>query len=69
MMVSVKVSIGFTVLTVLFNLYAMQRGVPVVGGEHRSLLDDLAAMPRIIAGFVAAGPLALWRLWRKNVGR
>lgn len=66
MMTSVSVSIGFSVLTVLFNLYAMRHGVLIADREHTSLLKDLVAMPRIIAGFVAAGPLAVWRLLRRR---
>jgi hypothetical protein len=64
MMISVSVSIGFSIVTVLFDLYAMRRGVLVVNSEHTSLLRDFAAMPRIIVGFVAAAPLGLWRLFR-----
>jgi hypothetical protein len=67
---SVSVSIGFSMATVLFNLYAMRRGVLIVNGErHRTLLEDLAMMPRIIAGFVAAGPLALWRFAERYLMR
>jgi len=66
MFMSVSVSIGFSVVTVLFNLYAMRHGVLVVDGEHTSLLKDLMSMPRIIAGFVTAAPLGLWRIWRRR---
>lgn len=66
MITSVSVSIGFSIVTVLFNLYAMRHGVLVVDGEHKTLLEDLVAMPRIIAGFVAAAPLGLWRLLRRR---
>ena len=59
---SVGASIGFTVVSVLFNLYAMRRGVLVVEGNPSTLWRDMTMMPRIIAGFVAAGPVALWRL-------
>ena len=53
-------------MTVLFNLYAMRHGVLVVDNSHTTLLQDLAVMPRIIAGFVAAGPLWLWRPLRRR---
>jgi hypothetical protein len=66
MMTSVSVSIAFSVVTILFNLYAMRRGVLVVDGGGQTLLEDFAMMPRIVAGFVAAGPLALWRLMRRE---
>ena len=66
LMTSVSVSIGFSVLTVLFNLYAMRHGVLIADREHKSLLKDFAAMPRIILGFIAVVPLWLWRLWRRG---
>jgi hypothetical protein len=64
---SVAASVAFTILSALFNLYVMRRGVLVVGeAEDKTLLQDLAAIPRLIAGFVAAGPLALWRMLRRT---
>jgi hypothetical protein len=64
---SIGVSVGFTVISALFNLYAMRRGVLVVGGQgSQTLIEDLAALPRIFAGFISAGPLALWRLLRRS---
>ncbi len=50
--ISVAVSISFTIISTLFNLYAMRRGVLVVGDRARTLLEDLAAMPLLILGFV-----------------
>jgi hypothetical protein len=50
---SVIVSIGFTVISNLFNLYVMQRNALVVGDEGDSLWKDMARMPRLIGGFVA----------------
>lgn len=58
---SVLASIGFTVLSTLFNLYAMRQGVLVVDQGGKPLLDDLAAMPRVVVGFVAIGPVLVWR--------
>lgn len=58
---SIRASITFTVIATLFNYYAMRHGVLVVGEGRRSFLQDMKAMPRIIGGFLAAGPLALWR--------
>ena len=54
-------SVIFTVLSTLFHLYAMRRGVLIVGSEGRSFAADFRAMPRIVARFVAAAPIALWR--------
>ena len=63
---SIVCSVIFTMLSTLFNLYAMRRGVLVVGAEGRSFADDVRALPRIVGGFVACGPLALWRLARRS---
>jgi hypothetical protein len=59
---SLIASVGFTVVSTLFNLYAMRRGALIVGANAGSVSADLRRMPALIAGFVAAGPLALWRL-------
>jgi hypothetical protein len=61
---SIISSVIFTVLSTLFHLYAMRRGVLIVGSEGRSLAADFRAMPRIVAGFLAVAPIALWRLSR-----
>jgi hypothetical protein len=58
---SIVSSMSFTVVSTLFNFYAMRRGTLVVGKNATSLAADLLAMPRTIAGFVAAGPLWLRR--------
>jgi len=58
---SVISSISFTVVSTLFNLYAMRRGIMVVGKRSASLAADLRAIPSAIAGFVAVLPLWLWR--------
>jgi hypothetical protein len=50
---SIIVSVCFTVISNLFNLYVMQRNALVVGKQGDSLLRDMARMPRLIAGFIA----------------
>jgi len=61
---SMLASICFTAVTTLFNLYAMRQGALVVGSEADSVLSDLKRMPRLILGFVSAGPIALYSwLW------
>lgn len=65
---SIIASICFTGISTVFNLYAMRRGVLVVGEERRSLWQDLRAMPRIIAGFLTEGPVRVWRLARGRGG-
>jgi hypothetical protein len=59
---SIVSSVVFTIISTLFNLYAMRRGVLIVGSGGRSLRADFRALPRIIGDFVAAGPLSLWRI-------
>jgi hypothetical protein len=59
---SIAVSVCLTALSTLFTWYAMRKGALLVAGEGDSLGRDMLRMPRIIAGFVAAAPLALWRL-------
>ena len=61
---SVAASVSFTALATAFNLYAMRRGVLVVDEGQRSLAEDMRAMPAMIAGFLSAGPLTLWRALR-----
>lgn len=64
---SIATSISFTVLSTLFNLYAMRRGVLITGSGGSSLAQDYKALPRIIGGFILAGPKALRdRLRRKR---
>jgi hypothetical protein len=61
---SIISSMSFTVVSTLFNFYAMRRGTLVVGRNATSFASDMRAMPRTIAGFVAAGPLWMWRSLR-----
>ena len=56
---SIVASVAFTVLSTLFMLYAMRRGSFVVGSEARSLSHDCRQIPRILGGFLWAGPSAL----------
>lgn len=54
-------SILFSLASACFNLFAMRRGVLLVGSERRSLLSDLRMLPRVAAEFLLVLPLALWR--------
>ncbi|HEV2667389.1 MAG TPA: hypothetical protein VG324_20905 [Blastocatellia bacterium] len=56
----VTASISLSILSAMFNLFAMRRGVLIVGDERASLVDDLRRMPRIVFDFVMAIPRALW---------
>lgn len=53
---SVRVSVVFTMLSTAFNLFAMRRGLLVVGEGGRSLLQDLREMPRTVALFLSSRP-------------
>jgi hypothetical protein len=61
---SILAAVCFTMFSALFNLYAMRRGALIVGANQRSLGHDMQRMPRLIGGFLAAGPLALFRLFK-----
>lgn len=62
---SVIASVAFTEISTLFNLYAMRRGALLVGSEASSMTADMRRIPRLIAGFVASGPLAIVRSIRR----
>lgn len=63
---SIVSSMCFTVISTLFNFYAMRRGTLLVGKSCPSLASDLRQMPRIIAGFLAVVPLWAWRSLRSR---
>jgi hypothetical protein len=57
---SIAASVCFTLLSTLFNLHAMQRGVLVTGSGSAPFLADLRQLPRTLASFGAllvAAPL------------
>jgi hypothetical protein len=58
----VAASISLSIFSAVFNLFAMRRGVLIVGDERASLIDDLRRMPRIVFDFAMAIPRALWRM-------
>jgi hypothetical protein len=61
---SIIASICFTILSTLFNLYAMRKGALVVGENTGSLWWDMKQMPRLIGSFVALGPVAIYKFAR-----
>jgi hypothetical protein len=58
----VAASISLSILSAVFNLFVMRRGVLIVGDERASLIDDLRRMPRLVFDFVMTIPRALWRI-------
>lgn len=57
-------SVLFTIVSTLFNWYAMRHGAFLMGEGSKSLASDLMAVPRIVVGFVLFIPLSLRRLAR-----
>lgn len=58
---SIIASVCFTALATLFNLFAMRRGVLVVGRSESSLAEDMKQIPRTILAFIIAGPIAVYK--------
>lgn len=61
LMPSIVASVVFTVLSTLFNLYAMRRGSLIVGAGRGSLLEDLRRSPKLLWDFLLCGPRWLMR--------
>ncbi|MCI0660133.1 MAG: hypothetical protein L0220_03580 [Acidobacteria bacterium] len=59
---SIIASISLSVISAVFNIFAMRRGVLIVGAERQSLFADLRQMPRIIFEFLTVIPRFLWKL-------
>lgn len=66
---SMIASVCFTILSTLFNLYAMRKGALVVGEGRQSLWQDMKAMPGLIASFLAIVPVAAYRAARGTKDR
>jgi hypothetical protein len=49
---SIAVSVGFSVLTTAFNLFAMRRGALIVGHGRQSLVADVRRLPGLMAAFI-----------------
>lgn len=58
---SLVASICLSMLSAVFNLFAMRRGVFLVGTERQSFASDLRQMPRVLLAFFTAVPRAVWR--------
>jgi hypothetical protein len=59
---SVAASVIFTFFSVLFNFYIMRRGFLLVGADRKTFLQDMAALPRLLAEFFLGAPRGLWSL-------
>src|SRR5262249_17438804 len=56
---SIIASVCVSMLSAVFNLFAMRRGVFIVGAERQSLLEDFRRLPRILFDFLVAVPRAI----------
>ncbi|MBS1797541.1 MAG: hypothetical protein JSS81_27205 [Acidobacteria bacterium] len=65
---SILISISFSIISALFNLFAMRRGVMITGADedNESLWSDLKKFPRIVVDFVGFLPVRLWRFWQNS---
>jgi hypothetical protein len=56
---SILFSVCFTAVTTTFNLFAMRRGLLVVGESRTTLLEDLRALPAVVVDYLyyLAAPL------------
>src|SRR5262249_50291441 len=59
---SILASVSFSALSGLFNLFAMRRGVLIVGEGQHSILEDLRRLPVVIGAFLMAAPRFALRL-------
>lgn len=53
---SILVSVCFTQISDLFNLYVMHRGAMLVGAESRPFAEDVRRIPGLIVGFLLVLP-------------
>jgi hypothetical protein len=61
--ISIAASMILTAVSTTFNLFAMRNGALIVGEGHRSLLSDLAAMPRLFVRFLLTAARSAVRAW------
>jgi hypothetical protein len=69
---SIGASIAFTLISTIVNLALMREGTFTVGPESKSLIRDLAGLPRLIGGFFAALAACSKRLivgWQQEATR
>jgi hypothetical protein len=62
---SMQASVGLSVLSTVFSLFAVRRGVMIVGEGSLSFGDDLKRLPRLVLDFILVPPIALARALRR----
>lgn len=58
---AVGVSMCFTFLSTMFNLYSMRRGALIVGEGAKSIWEDIMSFPVLVWDFAMSAPRAIWR--------
>jgi hypothetical protein len=65
----VAASVAFTALSSVFSLFAMRRGLLLVGhGNAQSFLEDVVQLPMAGLAFLRETSFGTWRLVRRCVG-
>lgn len=64
---SITVSVCFTSISTLFNIFAMRRDALIVGDGARTVSSDLRQIPGLIVEFLAAGQITLRRSIRELI--
>lgn len=65
---AIIISITFSILSAIFNLFAMRRNVLLVKDKDaQSFASDMMRMPRIVAEFMFYPFILLWRRYKKKV--
>jgi len=65
---AIIISISFSILSAIFNLFAMRRNALLVKDKDaRSLASDLKQMPAIVGEFIFYPLIWLWRRYKKKV--
>jgi hypothetical protein len=64
--VAMAISIGFSMISGAFELFAMRRGTLVVTEHSHSLGHDILRFPWLLADFVRAGVRAVGRLFEED---
>jgi len=67
LLTSIAASAAFTSVSTAFNLFAMRRGVLIVGEQRQPLLQDLMRMPALILSFLWAIFLVLRNLSARTI--
>jgi hypothetical protein len=64
---AITVSVIISVISAVFNLFAMRRGALLVKDEQQqSLLKDFASFPRITVEFIFFAPQKVWEMYHRG---